>query len=93
MPTDDQKSDADTYDPSAWEIVPPEGAPRQSKGSGCCGCFGCLLVLLALAIAFFAISGMGIAALVAVIGIPEILLALLVGFTVWGGVRILTRLV
>ena len=92
MPTDDNKTDADTYDPSAWEIVQPESTPRQPKRSGCFGCFGCLLAILALFIVFFALGGMGIAAIGAVLGIPEVLVAVLVGLALWGGVRLLAWL-
>ncbi len=91
MPIHETKTDGDAYDPSAWEIVQPESKRRQPKQVGCCGCVGCLLAILALVIVFFAAGGRGVAAIGSVLGIPEVLGAVLVGLALWGAVRVLAR--
>ena len=91
MPSDNDTTGTDSHASSNWEIVQPEREHRQPRQSGCCGCCGCLLALVALVVAFFALSGMGIAAIGAVFGLPEILVILLAGLALWGGVRILLR--
>lgn len=91
MPINDKATGTDSHGSSNWEIVQPEREPRQPRQSGCCGCFGCLLALVVLVIAFLALSGMGIAAIGTAFGIPEILVVLLAGLALWGGVRILLR--
>lgn len=93
MPSDKDTTGTDSHASSNWEIVQPEPERRQPRQSGRCGCFGCLLALVALAVAFFAISGMGIAAIGAFFGIPEILVVLLAGLALWAGIRILVRLI
>ena len=93
MPSDNDTTGTDSHASSNWEIVQPESERRQPRQSGCCGCLSCLLALVALAVAFFVLSGTGIAAIGTVFGIAEILVVVLAGLALWGAVRILMRLI